>query len=107
MMGGSDPFDPYDYPLANHYDPNCAYAPVQELLPKQEASPEEIPKLEAPTSPGYVHPPPPDAVPSLELHPKDTGRLEKGKKIAKPERDDDYRPYRRANKGAKGSVKQK
>lgn len=84
MMGGTDPFDPYDYPLINHYDPSCPYAQVQELLPKEEAPQEEIPKLEAPTSPGYVYPPPPDAMPSLELPQKEGGKAEKGKKMVKP-----------------------
>jgi hypothetical protein len=33
--------------------------------------------------------------------------MEKGKKIGKPARDDDYKPYKRVYKGARGSVKQK
>ena len=82
MMGGSNPFNPYDYPLANHYDPNCPYAVVQELLPKQ--SQEEIPKLEAPTSPAYVHPTPTDTIPPLEIPHREAVKPEKGKKIAKP-----------------------
>lgn len=62
MMGGIDPFDPFDNPLINNYNPNCPYSAVQELLPK-----EEVPKLEPPTSPGYLLPPPPSEPPQLAL----------------------------------------
>jgi hypothetical protein len=35
MMGGSDPFDPYDIPLPTYYDPSCPFVAIQDLLPKE------------------------------------------------------------------------
>jgi hypothetical protein len=100
MMAGSDAFD---CPLASAYDPSYPLIGYDQLPFK-----EEVPKLEEPTSPGYLVEQALPSLPELALPPPERQpKILKSKRISKPACDDDYKPNKRAGRAGKGVQKQK